>query len=360
MPQRLAHSHHPSADPPRIPLNSSRRLPPQHLINSRLRHTIHRVNLHRPRIPQQTQPRHPKARMPHINRIPRPIRNAPQLLILTLQYKRNKLAPINPVRPPDNLETTQHPPTITYVLVLLRPTIQPAPRNLPLAEPPAQLIRLHEVQTPRDGERRHAREDLARVRLVARADAVSAVKVGARDNVRDGLVDVHEGEQAQEGKGVEGAVQEARVLLAPFVSGKSTAFTVLEIRNDLRWRVVQHMRVVARRGTEPPALMLTREHEINRLVPRERLRVAEQVQRDETPIEAVEAQVLRQPVVVLVFAGVQALDVFDVRRRRQLELVWQVLELRRHDATLFLFLIFPLSCDLIWAFVSEAKSEKIL
>ncbi|UQC79755.1 uncharacterized protein CLUP02_05236 [Colletotrichum lupini] len=275
--------------------------------------------------------------MPHVNRIPRPIRNPAQLLILTLQYERNKLAPINPVRPPDNLQTAQHPPAITHVLVLLRPAVQPAPRNLPLAEPPAQLIRLHEVQTPRDGERRNAREDLARVGLVARADAVPAVKIRAGDNVRDGLVDVHEGEQAQEGEGVEGAVQEARVLLAPFVSRKGAAFTALEVRNDWRWRVVQHMRVVARRGPEPPALMLTREHEINRLVPRESLRVAEEVQRYQAPVEAVEAQVLRQPVVVLVFAGIKALDVFDVRRRRQLELVWQVLELGRHDATLFLF-----------------------
>lgn len=40
---------------------------------------------------------------------------------------------------------------------------------------------------------------------------------------------------------------------------------------------VQHMRVVARRGPEPSALMLTREHEVNRLVPRERFRVTEQV-----------------------------------------------------------------------------------
>lgn len=171
--------------------------------------------------------------MPHINHIPRPVRNAPALDILTPQNKPNQRLAINPVRPPDDLQAAQHPPAVAHVLPLLGPPVQPAAGHLALGEPRGQLVDVrHAVQAARDGQRRDAREDLARVRLGAGRDAVAAVEVGAGGDVLDGLGDVDEREQAEERQRVEGAVEEARVLFAPFVAGEGAGGAVLEVGDD--------------------------------------------------------------------------------------------------------------------------------
>lgn len=98
---------------------------------------------------------------------------------------------------------------------------------------------------------------------------------------------------------------------------------------------VEHVGVVAGRGAEAAAVLLAREHKVYGLVPWQGVRVAQQVQGDEAPVDAVEAQVLRQPVVILVLARVQRLDVLDVVCRRELQLVWEGVQLCGHYWGLF-------------------------
>jgi hypothetical protein len=72
---------------------------------------------------------------------------------------------------------------------------------------------------------------LARVGLGAGAHSVSAVKVGARRDVVDRLVDVDEVAEPEQGQRVEGAVEEPRVFLAPLVAGERAGLAVLEVGN---------------------------------------------------------------------------------------------------------------------------------
>lgn len=51
--------------------------------------------------------------------------------------------------------------------------------------------------------------------------------------------------------------------------------------------------------------------------------MTEEVQGDEAPVDAVETEVFSKPVVILIFSRVQALDVFDMARRRELQLYRQ-------------------------------------
>lgn len=171
--------------------------------------------------------------MPDVHHIARPVRDATLLGVLAPQDERDERLPVDPVRAADDLQAAQHPPAVAHVLVLLGAAVEPAPGDLALAEPAAEPVPVDDVVEPaRDGEGRHAREDLARVRLGARADAVAAVEVAARRDVLDGPADVDEVEQAQQGEGVEGAVEEARVFLAPLVAGEGARLLVLEAGYD--------------------------------------------------------------------------------------------------------------------------------
>lgn len=97
------------------------------------------------------------------------------------------------------------------------------------------------------------------------------------------------------------------------------------------------MRIVTRSSAKAAAVMLAGQDKIYRLVARQCFRVPEQMQGHEPPVDAIEPQVLGQPVVVLVFAGVEALDVLDVVGCCELELIGQLVELccssRRHCAS---------------------------
>lgn len=75
------------------------------------------------------------------------------------------------------------------------------------------------------------------------------------------------------------------------------------------------MRVVTRRRSEAPALMLARKYEVDGLLSWERVRSPEEVQSCQTPVQSVQAQVLGVPVFELVFALV------DVRQRYRVGLV---------------------------------------
>lgn len=69
------------------------------------------------------------------------------------------------------------------------------------------------------------------MRLSAGTGAVCTVEVGTRLNVPDCFVNVDEMQQAHQGQGVQGAVQEARVLLTPLVTSKSACRGILETGN---------------------------------------------------------------------------------------------------------------------------------
>lgn len=90
---------------------------------------------------------------------------------------------------------------------------------------------------------------------------------------------------------------------------------------------VEHVGVVARGGAEPAAVVLAREDKVYCFGAREGVRVAQQVQGDEPPVDAVEAEVLGQPVVILVLARVEGLDVFDVVGGGELQLVRELVQL---------------------------------
>lgn len=49
--------------------------------------------------------------------------------------------------------------------------------------------------------------------------------------------------------------------------------------------------------------------------------MAEEVQSGQAPVEAIETQMLRQPVVIFILSGVQTLDVLDVGRGCELQLL---------------------------------------
>lgn len=171
--------------------------------------------------------------MPDVDHVAGPVGDAACDGVLAAQDEADEGVAVDPVGAADDLQAAEDPPAITNVLVLLRAAVEPAAGDLALGEPAAQAVPVDEVvQAARDGQRRDAREDLARVRLCPRADAVAAVEVGAGCDVAYCLVDVDEVQQSQEGEGVEGAVQEARVLLAPLVACEGACLTVLQVCND--------------------------------------------------------------------------------------------------------------------------------
>ena len=65
---------------------------------------------------------------------------------------------------------------------------------------------------------------------------------------------------------------------------------------------VEHVRIMARSSTEAAALVQTREKKVKDAVAGEGVRVAEQMQGRQPPVQAVETQVLGEPVLELVFA----------------------------------------------------------
>lgn len=64
--------------------------------------------------------------------------------------------------------------------------------------------------------------------------------------------------------------------------------------------------------SEAAVLVLARQHKVDGLGAREGLGVAEEVQSGQAPVEAIETQMLRQPVVILVLSRVETLDVLNV------------------------------------------------
>lgn len=170
--------------------------------------------------------------MPYIYHIAWPVRDPSILLVLATQDEPDQRLTVNPVRAANDLQAAQHPPAIAHILSLFRTAVEPAAGNLPLAQPPAQLVDIDEIQSARNGEGRDAGEDLARVRLCAGAHAVAAVKVGAGGDVVHSFGHVDKVQQAEQGEGVERAVEETCVFFAPLVAGKGARFFVLQSGDD--------------------------------------------------------------------------------------------------------------------------------
>lgn len=101
---------------------------------------------------------------------------------------------------------------------------------------------------------------------------------------------------------------------------------------------VEHVRIVARCGAEAAAVVLAREHKVYGLVARQGVRMAEQVQGDKAPVDAIQAQMFCEPVVVLIFAGIQTLDILDMVGSGKLQLIGEFVELCCHIGIL----------DLVW------------
>ena len=90
------------------------------------------------------------------------------------------------------------------------------------------------------------------------------------------------------------------------------------------------MSIVARRRTKATVLMLTRQDKIDRLGSWKRLGLPQYVESCETPVEAVHPEVLRQPIFILVFLCVQALDIFHMSRRSEPKLVRKMTDALGH------------------------------
>lgn len=71
----------------------------------------------------------------------------------------------------------------------------------------------------------------------------------------------------------------------------------------------QHVGVVARRSSKATVFMLTRQDKVNGFLAGKPIRVPEEMECCQPPVHAVQSQVLSQPVVQLIFLGVQALDI---------------------------------------------------
>lgn len=170
--------------------------------------------------------------MVYVDRITRAIRQATGLGVLRAQDEGDEPVAVDPVGAADHRQAAQHPPAVAHVLLLLGAAVQAAAGDLALAEPRGQLLDVDEVDAAGDGQRRDAREDLARVGLGAGADPVPAVEVGAGRDVADRLVDVDQVQRAQEGERVQGAVEEPRVFFAPLVAGERAGLSILQICND--------------------------------------------------------------------------------------------------------------------------------
>lgn len=132
--------------------------------------------------------------MPDIDHVARSVRDAAILGILTRENEANEGVTIDPVCEMDQGQAAQDPPTVADIFFLFWTAVEPAPGGLPLAQPPAQLLMLDGVQPPGDAQRSKASEDLTRMRLGSGRRSVAAVKVGARNDVGDGLVDINHGQ----------------------------------------------------------------------------------------------------------------------------------------------------------------------
>jgi hypothetical protein len=166
------------------------------------------------------------ARYP-ISSQPKPCLN-PTSTNLAIQYKSRQLPSINPMQPSDHGKTARDPPTITNILQLLRPTIQPSSLHLPLTQPHSQLILLHSIQSPRNSQSRTARKDLPRMRFCSRGDTISTIEIRTRDNVVNRLLHIHELQQFQQRKPNECTAYKSCIFFSPFIARESPCFSVLQ------------------------------------------------------------------------------------------------------------------------------------
>ncbi len=249
---------------------------------------------------------------------------------------------VDPVELVEHGHAAHDPPAVADVLLLLGPPVQAAVLELSFAQPGAELLFLDEIKPSRDGQCAQTREDLTRVRFGARAGAIAAIEVGARVDVLDGLVDVREVQEAQQREGVQGAVEKARVLLPPLVarkgalSGGPAGLQYLGIHNERGpdGLVDEHAgRTLcnpapavcgsARRARskasrvaiictaltvyniwascpgaapKPPDSWRHEKTKSSDVTAGQGVRAAQQVQRREAPVETVETQMLREPV----------------------------------------------------------------
>ena len=200
--------------------------------------------------------------------------------------------------------------------LLLRPPVEPPAVALALREPPAEQRAVHQVQAPRDRQRAHAAEDLARVRLGAGRAAVAAVEVPARVDERRRPPDVGVAEPPEERQRRQRAVREARVDLAPAVAAEGAVRLLergdvrrrrgavapvqrAEQRQDLQRRQrVEHVRVVPPRAAEAAVGVLAAPRQLDQRRPAQlRRRVPpEEPHRRQAPVHAAHAHVLRQGV----------------------------------------------------------------
>lgn len=93
---------------------------------------------------------------------------------------------------------------------------------------------------------------------------------------------------------------------------------------------IEHVWVMTGCSTKAAVIVLTRKNEVYGLIPREGVWMAKQVQGDEAPINAVEAEVFGEPIVVLILAGVQALDILDMVGGGELQLIGKLIQLGWH------------------------------
>lgn len=83
------------------------------------------------------------------------------------------------------------------------------------------------------------------------------------------------------------------------------------------------MRIMPWRCTKTSTLRLTAQHEIYRLFPRQSIGAVEEMKSCQTPVNSIEAEVFREVVFELVFAGVEGLDIFYVGGDGELQFGWE-------------------------------------
>ena len=254
--------------------------------------------------------------MEDVGAVARPVRDAAVRQVLALEDEAPEPRAVDPVVRAEHAQHREDPPRVADVGLLLRPPVEPPAVALALREPPAEQRAVHQVQAPRDRQRAHAAEDLARVRLGAGRAAVAAVEVPARVDERRRPPDVGVAEPPEERQRRQRAVREARVDLAPAVAAEGAVRLLergdvrrrrgavapvqrAEQRQDLQRRQrVEHVRVVPPRAAEAAVGVLAAPRQLDQRRPAQlRRRVPpEEPHRRQAPVHAAHAHVLRQGV----------------------------------------------------------------
>jgi hypothetical protein len=137
---------------------------------------------------------------------------------LALEDESLQLGTRNPMKSTNHGQAAAHPPGIADILQLLRSAVETSIGQLSLAQPSSQAVSIDQVKPVGDGQSSDAGEDLPRMGFGPRNGPKTTIEIGAALDMLDRAVDVDQIHQAHQREGIERAIQETGILLAPLVT----------------------------------------------------------------------------------------------------------------------------------------------